>query len=79
MTADFEPDQADLVYIAGICALWLGYIVARGATASPTLPPAPVDDDEPATRWIAQAPENARMLRQLLDDAGLPVSHPETN
>ena len=42
----------------------------RSASPTPAAQASLMDDDEPATRWIAQAPENARMLRQLLEDAG---------
>jgi uncharacterized protein YecE (DUF72 family) len=40
--------------------------------------PLRIDDNfgEPESRLIAQAPTNAMMLRQLLKDAGLPVSDP---
>ena len=35
--------------------------------------------DEANQVWVAQAPENAVMLRRLLKEAGLPVSDPSEN
>ena len=52
----------------------------NGRSAVPSPEPAQTalldDPGQPATSWIAQAPTNAIMLRQLLKDAGLPVSDP---
>jgi uncharacterized protein YecE (DUF72 family) len=38
-----------------------------------------VDRPDPEPTWIAQAPENAMMLRQILEAAGLPVTDPSGN
>ena len=34
VTSDFEPDQIDLIYVTGVAALWLGYVVTRSASAA---------------------------------------------
>lgn len=84
----YAPDELaewvePLRELAGTAAQAYVFFNNNGRSAVSSPGPAQASLLEPSGEadktWVAQAPTNALMLRQLLEDAGLPVSDPTAN